>query len=154
MRSATPVLVAAHVALLALACRELVAPERPNRETDVPFAIARIAPGTPAARDDSLSLAELSELDREVDALMLKIERNELDVEAMAALAYLYIRRGWFDRAIGPLARAVQVEPAREDLRYELLLAVRLSGLAGQDVDLAEEARRFAEAAAMQGHGC
>jgi len=153
MHSATPALVAAHVALLALACRELLAPEKLNRDA-VPIAAARLAPGGPAARGDALSLAELGELDRHVDELMQKIEENDLDVEAMSALAYLYMRHGWFDRAIGPLARAVQVEPARDGLWYELMLAVKLSGRAEQEVDLAEEARRFADAAAMQGHGC
>jgi len=154
MRCATPALVAAHVALLALACRELLAPGELNRETAVPLSIAVAPIGPRAAWGDSLSLAKLGELEREVDELMLRIEENELDVEAMTALAYLYMRHGWFDRAIGPLARAVQVEPARDDLRYELMLAVRLSGRVEQQVDLAEEARRFAEAAAMQGHGC
>ncbi|MGH7547138.1 MAG: hypothetical protein ACREMM_03050 [Gemmatimonadales bacterium] len=131
----------------------MLAPEKLDRDA-VPLVAASIAPDVPAPRGDALSLAQLGELDREVDELLLKIEEHELDVEAMAALAFLYMRHGWFDRAIGPLARAVQVEPARDHLRHELLLVLKLSGRAREWIDLAEEARRFAEAAAMQGHGC
>ena len=153
MRSATPALVAVHVALIALACREWLAPQPLNQDT-LPVTAARVAPAVPPSRDDSLTLAELSELAREEDELLRKIEENAEDVEAMTALAYLYMRHRWFDRAIGPLARAVEIEPARDDLRHELGLAVKLSGRTESEVDYADEARRFAGQAAMHGHGC
>ena len=111
-------------------------------------------PAVPPSRSDSLTLAELSELACEEDELLRKIEENAEDVEAVTALAYVYIRHRWFDRAIGPLARAVEIEPARDDLRHELGLAVKLSGRTESEVDFAAEARRFADAAAMHGHGC
>ena len=85
---------------------------------------------------------------------MLSIRDNERDVEAMVGLAHLYMRWGPFDHAVGPLARAAELAPAREDVRYELRLALELSDRAEQQADLAAQAREFAELAAMWGHGC
>ena len=56
--------------------------------------------------------------------------------------------------AVGPLARALELAPDREDLRAELRLAFQLGQLDEQHVDLAARAREFVELVAMEGHGC
>jgi cytochrome c-type biogenesis protein CcmH/NrfG len=144
MRLAAPALVAAHVVVIGLACREFTAPRNPP-----PEAVALRA--LPA---DSLSVAELGEVDGRRAELMLSIQENDRDLAALAELAHLYMRHGWFGEAIGPLARAVEVDPGRVDLFYELLLAVKLSGRPEGTVDFTEEARAFMEAVEMEGHGC
>lgn len=144
MRFAAPALVAAHVVVIGLACHELTAPGNPPPESAAPRAL-------PA---DSLSVAELGEVDRRRAELILSIQQNDRDLVALAELAHLYMRHGWFGEAIGPLARAVEVDPSRDDLFYELLLAVKLSGRPEGEVDFTEEARAFMDAVEMEGHGC
>src|SRR5438552_11801183 len=62
MRTLPAVLVAAHAAVIAFACHEIVAPE--------PRAPARVARGTAATSLDSLSLAELQLLAQMEDSLI------------------------------------------------------------------------------------
>src|SRR2546426_1106735 len=127
-----------------LACRS--APRHPHRPNSVSFA--------PARPLDSLSLAGLEALARAEDSLVLAVQEDSANVDAMTELAHLYMLHGSFDHAVGPLARALEVQPGRDDLWYELLLALKLSKLDEQHVDLAQLAREFAEMAAMAGHGC
>jgi cytochrome c-type biogenesis protein CcmH/NrfG len=138
MRHPSAALVAAHAALILLACSELMSWDKPEPPASEPPArlldTARVA--SPSS-GDSVSWSELGELDRQVDSLMLSVRDNERDVEAMVALAHLYMRRGSFDHAVGPLARAAELVPAREDVRYELRLALELSDRAEQQADLA-----------------
>jgi cytochrome c-type biogenesis protein CcmH/NrfG len=108
----------------------------------------------PAPAVSSVPMDDLEEMERREDELMTAIQQDERDVESMRTLAEVYMRRGRYDAAIGPLARAAEVEPGRDDLRYELLLVLRLSERAGETVDVAAAAREFAEMAAMWGHGC
>ena len=66
----------------------------------------------------------------------------------------MYMRHGTFEQAVGPLARAIELAPGREDLWYELLLALNLAGLDRQMVDLTAKAREFADMVEMAGHSC
>ncbi|MGH7607956.1 MAG: hypothetical protein ACREME_11510, partial [Gemmatimonadales bacterium] len=61
-------------------------------------------------------LTELLSLERRIDALMLGLQKHPADVAAMQALARLYAEQGWHEAAIGPLARALQLEPRRRSL--------------------------------------
>ena len=149
MRHLTAALLAVHFAVLALACTELLSPASHPAEPalDIPT-----PPEPPRAVTESLSPARLEEIAMRVDSLMYAVQDDGWNVDAMAELAHLYLRYGWHEAAIGPLARAVEVAPERDDLRYELYLVLRISGL--PDVDVAERARRFVEMVAMLGHGC
>src|SRR5207302_550182 len=143
MRTLPAVLVAAHAAVIAFACHEIVAPE--------PRAPARVARGTAATSLDSLSLAELQLLAQMEDSLIRAIQQDSGD---MAELAHLYMLHGAYDAAVGPLARALELAPERADLRAELQLAFRLGNLAARHVDVAAQVREFLELVAMAGHGC
>src|SRR2546421_4097994 len=79
MRPLPAVLVAAHAAVIAFACHEIVAPE--------PRAPARVARGTAATSLDSLSLAELQLLAQMEDSLIRAIQQDSGDMAAMAELA-------------------------------------------------------------------
>jgi len=152
MRTLPAVLVAAHVVLIGYAYDQLArtrsVPPAPPAPA-VPF-----VPSVPTKSLDSLSLAELEALARVEDSLMLAVQEDSANVDAMTELAHLYMLHGSFDHAVGPLARALELQPGRDDLWYELLLALKLSKLDEQHVDLAQLAREFAEMAAMVGHGC
>ena len=146
MRTLPAVLVAAHAALITFACHEIVAPKPVARHT-----AARVKAAAPL---DSLSLAELELLAEIEDSLIAAIQRDSSDVGAMAELAHLYMLHGAYDAAVGPLARALELAPEREDLRAELQLAFRLGNLAARHVDVAAQVREFLELVAMAGHGC
>jgi hypothetical protein len=117
---------------------------------------------TPRARDLSSDHAAgvgmstdplvLAVVDSLIDLYMLGLREHPLDVRAMADLAFLYMRHGWFDRAIGPLARAREVDPLSEPLRRYLELALARAGLV--TIDLDQAAREFAMMAEMWGDGC
>ena len=153
MRHLSAVLVTAHVALFALAWNTLLAPKRavPSRAEPV---VATRPSAVPEGSLDSLSLSELETLARAEDSLVLEVQQDSANVEAMAELAHLYMRHGSFEQAVGPLARALEVSPGRDDLWYELLLVLKLSGLDQREVDLTVRALEFADMARMAGHGC
>jgi tetratricopeptide (TPR) repeat protein len=153
MRHLPAVLVAAHVALVAFAWNALVAPKRVVSSRAAPVVVARPS-AVPARSLDSLSLRELETLARAEDSLLFAVQADSANAEAMAELAHLYMRHGSFEQAIGPLARALEVAPGRDDLWYELLLALKLSGLDQRQVDLTARALEFADMARMAGHGC
>lgn len=143
------ILLAAHAALVAVACREVLSSgdlEPSPGDLAVDTAMVAVA-GAP-------SPSELEALDEQVHELMMTIGANDRDVEAMTTLAHLYMRHAWWDQAIGPLARAVAIESGRDDLWHQLQLALELSGLERELVDLGARARAFAETAATWGHGC
>src|SRR5437899_8813710 len=146
MRTLPAVLVAAHAAVIAFACHEIVAPKAVAPDT-----VARVNAATPL---DALSLAELELLAQMEDSLIGAIQQDASDVGAMAELAQLYMLHGAYDAAVAPLARALELAPDREDLRSELRLAFQLGQLDEQHVDLAARAREFVELVAMEGHGC
>lgn len=156
MRTTLSVLAHVAVAALPFACGELFLTD--DVPAEPPTVLAAPADTLPvlsvqAAPDDPPSVAELENVDRRVDELMVAIQKNDRNVEAMRALAVLYAAHGWFDAAIGPLARAVELEPGRDDLRHQLDLVLGLSG-GTEPVDLDEEARAFVESVEMWGHGC
>ncbi len=63
-----------------------------------------------------------------VDSLLAQLRRQPDDVNAMEQLAGAYIANESYDAAIGPLARALQLEPGRRSLWTALDKAVRKSG--------------------------
>jgi predicted Zn-dependent protease len=104
---------------------------------------------------DSLSLDQLSALDGQIDSLMMHLQERPGDVDAMLALARLYADHGWDDRAIGPLARALQLDPRRRSLWVALDHAVEKSGRVKiTDAELVRAAQEFVETVDMWGHGC
>ena len=132
-------------AALIAGCDEVLGPE------PVPPASA-IAP---IAEPASLSNEQLGELDRRIDSLMMAVGEDPTNVDAMEALATLYADNGWDDRAIGPLARALQLDPGRRSLWVALDHAVEKSGRAKiTDDELVRAAQEFVEMAESWGHGC
>ncbi len=150
MRHLPAALVAVHVVVIGYAYDRLA------RKPPVPASPVAAVPVVPAAPRSlvSLSLAELEALARTEDSLVLAVQEDSANVDAMAELTHLYMRHGSFEQAVGPLARAIEVDASRDDLWYELLLALKLSGLDQRQVDLAARAREFADMARMAGHGC
>ena len=70
-----------------------------------------------ASEPESLSIVRLQELDQRVESLLDHLHEHTDDVDAMLAVARLYAENGWAGEAIGPLARALQLDPYRRDLR-------------------------------------
>lgn len=104
---------------------------------------------------DSLTVAALTELSRLEDSLMMHLGEHPEDVDAMHQLARVYLDNGWYERAIGPLARAVQLDPSRRSLWVALDRAIEMSGHAKMvDAELIRRANGFVEAVNMWGHGC
>jgi hypothetical protein len=120
-------------------------PRRPA--LSAPAARVPVSPGPPV--HDAVTLAVVDSL---VGSYMMAIQDFAYDVRAMTDLAFLYMRHGWFDRAIAPLARAREIDPSSEPLRRYLELALARAG--GTPVDLERVAREFAELAAEWGMGC
>jgi len=78
-----------------------------------------------------------------VDSLLARLREHPTDVPALEQLAALYAANESYDAAIGPLARALQLEPSRRSLWVALDEAVRLSGRS--TITDAELVRRAAE---------
>jgi cytochrome c-type biogenesis protein CcmH/NrfG len=98
---------------------------------------------------------ELTATGRLEDSLMVHLQENPQDVDAMLTLARIYADHGWYDAAINPLARALQVEPKRRSLWVALDETLGKLGKAKiTDVELTERAEAFVEAVEMRGHGC
>jgi len=111
---------------------------------------------SPASIDpESLSFAELQQVDRRVDSLMQYLQEHAGDVDAMLAIARIYTEHGWAGDAIGPLARALQLDPYRRDLWVALDRALEKMGREQiADAELARAALEFVSAFEMLGHGC
>lgn len=89
------------------------------------------------------------------DSLMLYLQEHPDDVDAMETLAASYANDGYFDAAIGPLARALQLDPERRSLWVALDRAVEWSGWAKiTDAELVRRAAAFVETFESWGHGC
>jgi cytochrome c-type biogenesis protein CcmH/NrfG len=94
-------------------------------------------------------------LDRRVDSLMTYLQEHPRDVAAMQRLARLYADVGWHEQAIGPLARALQLDPHRWSLWVALDRALEQAGRAKiTDAELARAAQEFVAWVEMRGHGC
>jgi cytochrome c-type biogenesis protein CcmH/NrfG len=104
---------------------------------------------------ESLSFAQLQQIDRRIDSLMQHLQEESRDVNAMLAIARLYTEHGWAGNAIGPLARALQLDRYRRDLWVALDRALAQSGRPKiTDAELTRAALEFVSAIEMQGHGC
>jgi cytochrome c-type biogenesis protein CcmH/NrfG len=104
--------------------------------------------------DDKLT-ARILEASRLEDSLMLHLQQHSEDVTPMEKLAHVYMDNEWHESAIGPLARALQLDPSRRSLWVALDRAVELSGRGTiTDAELTRKALEFKETVSMWGHGC
>jgi predicted Zn-dependent protease len=105
--------------------------------------------------DKSRDVEQLQALGRVQDSLMMYLQEHPEDVDAMQTLADVYADNEWWDDAIDPLARALQLDPSRRSLWSALDRAVEKSGKAKiTDAELTRRAAAFVEAVEMWGHGC
>lgn len=101
------------------------------------------------------AVADLDRIGRQEDSLMTYLQERPRDVDAMATLAHVYAENEWFDDAIGPIARALQLDPSRRSLWSALDRALDNSGKAKiTDRELTERAAKFVESVEMWGQGC
>jgi len=82
-----------------------------------------------------------------VEALTQHLRTYPRDVDEMEHLAALYMANGCYDTALGPLARALQLDPTRRSLWVALDRAVERSGAARiTDAELTRRAASFVKA--------
>ena len=106
-------------------------------------------------KPQSYEVDKLQEVGRLQDSLMMYLQEHPDDVDAMEKVADLYADNAWWDDAIGPLARAIQLDPERWSLWSALDQAVENAGMAQiTDEELTRRAQDFVEAIEMWGHGC
>jgi len=106
-------------------------------------------------REPVPQVAALAVIGQLEDSLMERLQDQPNDVDAMQKLADVYASNGWYEAAIGPLARALQLDPTRRSLWSALDTAIAKSGRAKMtDKELTEKAAAFVEAVEMWGHGC
>ncbi|HWC73789.1 MAG TPA: tetratricopeptide repeat protein [Gemmatimonadales bacterium] len=99
--------------------------------------------------------AQLDAAGRLEDSLMMYLQAHETDAAAMVSLARMYVEHGWYDAAIGPLARALELDPERRGAWSLLDRALKMTGMAKiTDAELAQRAKDFVDAVDMWGHGC
>ncbi len=85
-----------------------------------------------------------------VESLTQHLRSYPEDVGAIEDLAALYMANGSYDAAIGPLARALQLDPHRRSLWVALDVAVIRSGRKMiTDAELTKMAARFKEGLAV-----
>jgi len=85
-----------------------------------------------------------------VEGLTQYLRNNPQDVDEMEHLAALYMANASYDAALGPLVRALQLDPHRRSLWAALDEAVRLSGREKiTDAELTKMAARFKEGLAV-----
>jgi predicted Zn-dependent protease len=131
-----------------MACPITVTEPEPLPPAD---AVAEWPAEAPAAPQD-VDFAALGELE---DSLMFYLQEHPDDVAAIEKVADVYAGHGWYESAIGPLARALQLDPSRRGLWSALDQAVEKSGMAKiTDAELTRRAARFVDAIEMWGHGC
>jgi predicted Zn-dependent protease len=71
---------------------------------------------------------ELKEIGPGVEAYRKAISLNERDVWSMNNMAFLLIRDGQFEEAIGPLARAIELDPTSAVFQNNLGMALERTG--------------------------
>jgi len=99
-------------------------------------------------------LDELTATGRLEDSLMVHLQQNPQDVDCDGLAGARLRRPGWYDAAINPLARGLQVDPKRRSLWAALDEALGKLGKAKiTDVELTEKRGRFVEAVGDVGHG-
>ena len=130
----------------------ITGPEQPVAHA--PMAVFNPDPGVsqmPANSED----AQLDAAGRLEDSLMTYLQTHGDDVSAMVSLARMYVAHGWYDAALGPLARAVQIDPERRSVWSLLDRSLKMTGTAHiTDAELTERAEKFVEAVEMWGHSC
>jgi len=98
---------------------------------------------------------ELIEISERLDSLMMQLQMNPDDVDAMEKVADIYADKGWWDAAIGPLARAIQLDADRWSLWSALDRALGKAGMATiTDAELTVRAANFVDEVNAWGHGC
>ena len=132
--------------------RDLVLNRHETVRRPVPAPPRPVALAAPVQAAASPGVAEVLAVDSLQDEYIMAVQADPLDVRPMTDLAFLYMKHGWFERAIGPLARAREIDPTSEPLRRYLELALARS--AGGAVDLDAAARQFVEMVEMWGMGC
>jgi predicted Zn-dependent protease len=81
-----------------------------------------------------------------VESLLAHLREHPADVSALEQLAATYAANESYDAAIGPLARALQLDPKRRSLWVALDRAVQRSGAARiTDAELSRRAASFVE---------
>ena len=123
---------------------------RPTVERAVMVVRARPTPANPAAL--AATIDSLAAMDAVIDGFMAALQEAPDDPRAMTDLAFFYMKHGWFDRAVGPLALAREVGGENEAISRYLELAIARSGQG--HIDLFKAAREFEAMAADWGHGC
>jgi len=98
---------------------------------------------------------ELIEISERLDSLVMQLQMNPADVDAMEKVADIYADKGWWDAAIGPLARAIQLDAGRWSLWSALDRALEKAGMATiTDAELTVRAANFVDEVNAWGHGC
>ena len=83
----------------------------------------------------------------QVDSLLAQLREHPTDVTALEQLAAMYAANESYDAAIGPLARALQLDPKRRSLWVALDRALQRSGAARiTDAELTRRAASFVQA--------
>ena len=112
-------------------------------------------PAGPASEPELPTLGELDGISRQMDSLMARLQEHTDDVSALEALARLYTSHGWWDDAVGPLARALVLAPNDAQVAKRLSLALKRGGRdPATAAQLAQWAREFVQVVEMWGHGC
>ena len=120
-----------------------------------PLPPAEIVMDLPVTSEPPAALTEMGGMGTVEDSLMMYLQEHPESVDAMETLATVYANDGYFDSAIGPLARALQLDPERRSLWVALDRAVEQSGMVKiTDGDLVRRATEFVEVFESWGHGC
>jgi len=119
-----------------------------------PYRVMNPEPGVsymPASPED----AQLDAAGRLEYSLMVYLHSHDADVATMVNLARMYVAHGWYDAAIGPLARAAQLDPERRAVWSLLDRALKMTGKTQiTDAELLRRAEAFVEAVGIWGDGC
>jgi cytochrome c-type biogenesis protein CcmH/NrfG len=98
---------------------------------------------------------QINEVGNLEDSLMVHLKDHPEDVTAMEKIAHVYMEQGWYDAAIRPLARALELDTSRRSLWALLDEAIEKSGRGTiSDAELVQAAKAFVEAVEMWGEGC
>jgi cytochrome c-type biogenesis protein CcmH/NrfG len=117
-----------------------------------PVEIVAAWPAEARVESEAVDFTALGELE---DSLMLRLREHPTDVDALQQVAEFYAEHGWYESAIGPLARALQLDPSRRGLWVALDRALEGAGTAQiTDAELTRRAAQFVQAVSMWGHGC
>jgi predicted Zn-dependent protease len=126
----------------------------PEPAAHPPYAVMNLEPGV-SMMQTTPEDAQLDRAGRLEDSLMVYLQTHEDDVAAMVNLARMYVEHGWYDAAVGPLARALELDPSRRAGWSLLDRALKQSGKSQiTDAELTKRARNFEEAVKYWGHGC